>query len=166
MKGSALILLFDDANNLPIPDAFENIVNKLRILYPLRNKKTNHKELNYMSIKFNILTLFPEMFPGILGHSLAGKALKRGDWGMNTINIRDFATDNHKTVDDTPYGGGAGMVMRPDIIEKSLLSISEPSRKIYLSPRGKVLDQKLVKELSQEDARSKALKSHKLCALI
>lgn len=100
-----------------------------------------------MSWQVNILTLFPEMFPGVLGHSLAGKALERGDWAFNAVNIRDFTRDVHKTVDDTPYGGGAGMVMRPDIIEKALLSINSPGRKIYLSPRGRVLDQTLVKEL-------------------
>lgn len=125
----------------------------------------------------NILTLFPEMFPGMLGHSLAGKALERGDWSFNTINIRDFSKNNHKSVDDTPYGGGAGMVMRADIIEAALLSIHSPpsssrrrsgspttsqtdsdlrrndghGRKIYLSPRGKVLNQQLVKELSCEE---------------
>ena len=101
-----------------------------------------------MTLHFNILTLFPEMFPGVLGHSLAGKALERGDWNFNAVNIRDFAEDVHKTVDDTPYGGGAGLVMRPDIIEKALLSVDNPGRKIYLSPRGRVLDQALVKELS------------------
>jgi tRNA (guanine37-N1)-methyltransferase len=107
------------------------------------------------------------MFPGMLGQSLAGKALERGDWSFDAINIRDFATDNHKTVDDTPYGGGAGMVMRADVIETALLSINAPrsvparlsekeqsenkvGRKIYLSPRGKVLNQALAKELSQE----------------
>lgn len=106
-----------------------------------------------MSMNFNLLTLFPDMFPGMLGQSLAGKALERGDWSFNTFNIRDFATDNHKTVDDTPYGGGAGMVMRADIIENALTSIPKPQqgRKIYLSPRGKVLNQALVKELSQEE---------------
>ena len=101
-------------------------------------------------LNFNLLTLFPDMFPGMLGQSLAGKALTRGDWSFNAINIRDFALDNHKTVDDTPYGGGAGMVMRADVIESALLSIKKPSRKIYLSPRGKVLTQSLAKELSTE----------------
>ena len=96
----------------------------------------------------NILTLFPDMFPGSLEQSLAGKALKRGDWSYSVINIRDYAEGVHKTVDDTPYGGGAGMVMRADIIEKALLSIENPGRKIYLSPRGKVLNQALAKELS------------------
>ncbi|MCC6598207.1 MAG: tRNA (guanosine(37)-N1)-methyltransferase TrmD [Alphaproteobacteria bacterium] len=101
-----------------------------------------------MAWHVNILTLFPEMFPGMLGHSLAGRALERGDWRYDALNIRDFAQDVHKTVDDTPYGGGAGMVMRPDVIEKVLLSIESPGRKIYLSPRGKPLDQALVKTLS------------------
>ena len=71
----------------------------------------------------NILSLFPDMFPGPLEHSLSGKALNQGLWSYDAINIRDFAEDTHKTVDDTPYGGGAGMVMRADIIEKALLSI-------------------------------------------
>lgn len=101
-------------------------------------------------LNFNLLTLFPEMFPGYLGHSLAGKALERGDWSFNAVNIRDFATDNHKTVDDTPYGGGAGMVMRADIIEAALLSLPKPSKRYYLSPRGKVLNQQMAKDLSQE----------------
>lgn len=102
-------------------------------------------------LHFNLLTLFPDMFPGALGQSLAGKALDRSDWSFDTINIRDFATDNHKTVDDTPYGGGAGMVMRADIIENALLSIKKPGHKIYLSPRGRVFNQSMAKELSQEE---------------
>jgi len=101
-----------------------------------------------MSLHFNILTLFPDMFPGSLGQSLAGKALERGDWEYNAINIRDFAEGVHKSVDDTPYGGGAGMVMRADIIEKTLLSVPKPGRKIYLSPRGTPLKQDLVKDLA------------------
>ncbi len=103
-----------------------------------------------MALQFNIITLFPEMFPGSLGDSLSGKALTRGDWSYTPINIRDFASDTHKTVDDTPYGGGAGMVMRPDIIENAVASLPTQGRKIYLSPRGKVLNQALVKELSKE----------------
>ena len=101
-------------------------------------------------LNFSLLTLFPDMFPGMLDQSLAGKALERGDWSFNAINIRDFATDKHQTVDDTPYGGGAGMVMRADVIESALLSLPQTGRMIYLSPRGKVLNQKLAKELSQE----------------
>lgn len=103
-----------------------------------------------MTLNFNILTLFPEMFPGSLGQSLAGKALERGDWALNTVNIRDYGMGVHKSVDDTPYGGGAGMVMRADIIESALLSVPKPGRKIYLSPRGKQLKQPLVHELSNE----------------
>ena len=105
-----------------------------------------------MSWHINILTLFPEMFPGSLGQSLSGKALERGDWSYSAVNIRDFTEDVHKSVDDTPYGGGAGMVMRADIIEKALLSIDNPGRKIYLSPRGKTLTQPLAEELSKESA--------------
>ena len=101
-----------------------------------------------MSFHVNILTLFPEMFPGCLGESLSGKALKKNLWSFETINIRDFAEGIHKSVDDTPYGGGAGMVMRADIIEKALLSIKSPGRKIYLSPRGKPLTQSTVEELT------------------
>ena len=102
-------------------------------------------------LHFHLLTLFPEMFPGSLGQSLAGKALERGDWGFDCTNIRDFAAGVHKNVDDTPYGGGAGMVMRADVIEKALLSVPKSGRKIYLSPRGKPLTQALVKELTAEE---------------
>jgi tRNA (guanine37-N1)-methyltransferase len=101
-----------------------------------------------MSFHVNILTLFPEMFPGTLGHSLSGKALEKGAWSYSAVNIRDFAVGVHKSVDDTPYGGGAGMVMRADVIEKALLSIERPGRKIYLSPRGKPLTQKDVQALA------------------
>jgi len=103
-----------------------------------------------MSWHINLLTLFPEMFPGSLGQSLSGRALEKGAWSYSALNIRDFATDKHKTVDDTPFGGGAGMVMRPDVIENALLSLPNAGRKIYLSPRGKVLNQALVKELAAE----------------
>lgn len=103
-----------------------------------------------MSWHVTLLTLFPEMFPGFLGQSLAGRALERGDWSYIALQIRDFGEGKHQTVDDTPFGGGAGMVMRADVIEKALLSIPEAGRKIYMSPRGKVLNQNLVKELSAE----------------
>ncbi|MBP7721728.1 MAG: tRNA (guanosine(37)-N1)-methyltransferase TrmD [Alphaproteobacteria bacterium] len=100
--------------------------------------------------RVNILTLFPEMFPGMLGQSLSGKALEKGLWSYHAINIRDFAQDKHKTVDDTPFGGGAGMVMRADVIESALLSIKDPGRRIYLSPRGRPLTQKLAEELKDQ----------------
>ncbi|MFP4312888.1 MAG: tRNA (guanosine(37)-N1)-methyltransferase TrmD [Alphaproteobacteria bacterium] len=103
-----------------------------------------------MSLHFNILTLFPEMFPGCLGHSLSGKALVEGKWNFNTINIRDFGLGVHKAVDDTPYGGGAGMVMRADVIDAALSYVPKPDRKIYLSPRGKPLTQKRVIDLSHQ----------------
>jgi tRNA (guanine37-N1)-methyltransferase len=105
-----------------------------------------------MTLHFNILTLFPDMFPGCLGQSLSGKALEQGKWSFNCVNIRDFGHGVHKAVDDTPYGGGAGMVMRADILESAYLSIPEENRSerpIYLSPRGKPLTQIKVRELAQ-----------------
>lgn len=106
-----------------------------------------------MTFHCNLLTLFPDMFPGSLGQSLSGRALDNGTWSYDRINIRDFATDKHQTVDDTPYGGGAGMVLRPDVLETALLSIQpqKRGRLIYMSPRGRVLDQKLVQELTMEN---------------
>ena len=102
-------------------------------------------------MKFQILTLFPEMFPGPHGASLPGKALKEGLWHLDALDIRSFATNKHASVDDTPYGGGAGMVMRADIIDATIrgaeAKFGKPARKIYLSPRGRKLDQALVKEL-------------------
>lgn len=101
-----------------------------------------------------VLTLFPEMFPGILGASLPGKALKDGVWQLETLDIRRFASDKHASVDDTPYGGGAGMVMRPDVIDAAIrgaeASFGQAARKIYMSPRGRVLNQALVKDLVKE----------------
>jgi tRNA (guanine37-N1)-methyltransferase len=92
------------------------------------------------------------MFPGPLGASLTGKALKEGLWHIDVLDIRAFARDKHASVDDTPYGGGAGMVMRPDVVDAAIkgaeAQCGKPARKIYLSPRGRVLDQNLVKELT------------------
>jgi tRNA (guanine37-N1)-methyltransferase len=101
-----------------------------------------------------ILTLFPDMFPGPLGHSLAGKALETGLWALETVDIRSFARDKHRSVDDTPFGGGPGMVMRPDVVDAAIGSIvdaggADPGgRVLYLSPRGRLLDQALVRELA------------------
>ncbi len=99
-----------------------------------------------------VLTIFPEMFPGPLGASLAGKALADGLWRLEVLDIREFATDKHRTVDDTPYGGGAGMVMKPDVVDAALrgaaAKFGRAARRIYLSPRGRVLDQGLVNELA------------------
>jgi len=101
-----------------------------------------------------ILTLFPEMFPGPLGTSLAGKALNNRLWQLETLQIRDFATDKHQTVDDAPYGGGAGMVMRPDILDAAINQayVQNPDATlIYFTPRGKVFDQATASELSQKN---------------
>lgn len=105
-----------------------------------------------MSWAVNILTLFPEMFPGPLGASITGRALNQGIWSFNAVNIRDFGQGAHKTVDDVPFGGGAGMVMKPDVVEAALLSLPQPGRRIYLSPRGRTLTQSLAQELAQEPA--------------
>jgi tRNA (guanine37-N1)-methyltransferase len=95
------------------------------------------------------LTLFPEMFPGPLGASLAGKALQDGVWTLETVDIRGFASDKHRTVDDSPFGGGAGMVMRPDVLDAAITA-SRPAGTplIYLTPRGKILDQTRVRALA------------------
>jgi tRNA (guanine37-N1)-methyltransferase len=99
----------------------------------------------------HVLTLFPEMFPGPLGASLAGRALAEALWRLDVLNIRDFATDKHRTVDDTPYGGGAGMVMRPDVVAAALRGaakkLGKVARRIYLSPRGQIFNQALAEEL-------------------
>ncbi len=97
-----------------------------------------------------VLTLFPEMFPGPLGLSLAGKALHQGLWALRVLDIRDFARDKHRSVDDTPLGGGAGMVMRPDVVDAALGAAEAEGRGplIYLSPRGRLLDQALARELA------------------
>jgi tRNA (guanine37-N1)-methyltransferase len=99
-----------------------------------------------------ILTLYPDMFPGHLGHSLAGKAMERGDWSLDTVQIRDFAEDRHRTVDDTPAGGGAGMVLKPDILAKAIDSVADDNRpRLLMSPRGKPLSQTRVRELAEGD---------------
>ena len=100
----------------------------------------------------NILTLFPAMFPGPVGQSILGDALAKSRWTLNTVNIRDFANDKHKTVDDTPFGGGAGMVMKPDILDAAITSLPQPGRMIYLSPRGRPLTQAIAHELAAEPA--------------
>jgi tRNA (guanine37-N1)-methyltransferase len=105
-------------------------------------------------MRFTLLTLFPEMFPGPLGQSIAGKALEKGLWSYETVQMRDFATDKHGTVDDTPYGGGAGMVMKPDVLGRAIENVLEkqPNTKlIYPSPRGKLLNQNKIATLAQEE---------------
>ena len=97
-----------------------------------------------------VLTLFPAMFPGPLGLSLAGKALERGAWSLRVLDIRDYAENKHRSVDDTPFGGGAGMVMRPDVVDNALGAVEEEAGPvIYLSPRGRLLDQNRVRSLAE-----------------
>ncbi len=95
-----------------------------------------------------MLTLFPEMFPGPLGCSLAGKALSEGLWRLETVDIRGFARDKHRTVDDAPFGGGPGMVMRPDVLDRAIAEAAGPGPVVYLSPRGRLIDQARVKVLA------------------
>jgi tRNA (guanine37-N1)-methyltransferase len=101
-----------------------------------------------------VLTLFPEMFPGPLGQSLAGKALAEDIWRLETLDIRGFASNKHRSVDDAPFGGGPGMVMRPDVvdaaIEAALARRPEGRTAIYLTPRGRLIDQARVKALAAE----------------
>ena len=99
---------------------------------------------------FNILTIFPDMFPGTLGAGVVGRALDKQIWSMDVINIRDFAINNYGSVDDEQFGGGAGMVMRPDALGNALDSVKTRGKIIYFSPRGKVLNQKLVRELTAD----------------
>ena len=93
---------------------------------------------------FNILTIFPEMFPGTLGEGVVGRALDKKIWSYKTINIRDFAINSYGSVDDEQFGGGAGMVMRPDVLGDAIDSIKTPGKIIFFSPRGKTLNQKMV----------------------
>lgn len=96
-----------------------------------------------------VLTVFPEMFPGPLGSSLAGKALGTGLWALDVLDIRDFARDKHRAVDDEPFGGGPGMVLRPDVVDRALEAVADrPGPVVYLTPRGRRLDQALVRELA------------------
>ncbi|MBJ6132776.1 tRNA (guanosine(37)-N1)-methyltransferase TrmD [Ochrobactrum sp. Q0168] len=96
----------------------------------------------------SVLTLYPEMFPGPLGVSLAGKALAEAKWQLNTVQIRDFAEGRHRMVDDTPSGGGAGMVMKPDVIARALDSVADGRPMLLMTPRGAPLTQKRVRELA------------------
>ncbi len=98
-----------------------------------------------------ILTLFPDMFPATLGLSLAGRALEKGLWSLDVRNIRDYAKDKHRTVDDAPLGGGHGMVLKPDVVSAALDDVAPaPGRRIYMSPRGVPLTQSLARELAGE----------------
>lgn len=104
-----------------------------------------------MSLHATILTIFPEIFPGFLGTSLTGKALKEGLWSLQAVNIRDYAFDKHGSVDDTPCGGGAGMIMRPDVLGEAIEHNHHGGKIIYMSPKGMPLTQAKVHELSKAD---------------
>ncbi|MEX0954636.1 MAG: tRNA (guanosine(37)-N1)-methyltransferase TrmD [Rhizobiaceae bacterium] len=104
-----------------------------------------------MTFRATVVTLYPDMFPGPLGHSLAGRGLTDGLWSLDTVQIRDFATDRHRSVDDTPAGGGAGMVMRADVLARAIDAASpagDQRPRLLMSPRGRPLDQSRVRELA------------------
>ena len=104
-----------------------------------------------MTFAATILTLYPDMFPGPLGHSLAGRALAEGTWSLDTVQIRDFATDKHRTVDDTPAGGGAGMVLKVDVLARAIdhaRALHPDAPVVAMTPRGKPLTQARVRELA------------------
>jgi tRNA (guanine37-N1)-methyltransferase len=95
-----------------------------------------------------VLTIFPEMLPGPLAYSLAGKAMRAGLWRLDAVDIRDYATDKHRSVDDAPFGGGPGMVLRPDVLDAAIVGAGGVGPLINLSPRGKPLDQARVRTLA------------------
>ncbi|WP_455477888.1 tRNA (guanosine(37)-N1)-methyltransferase TrmD [Bartonella sp. B10] len=101
-----------------------------------------------MKFQARVLTLYPEIFPSFLGYSLAGNALERGVWSLDTVQIRDFALDKHRSVDDTPAGGGAGMVMRADILAAALDSLPNDSPRLLMSPRGRTFNQAYARSLA------------------
>lgn len=101
-----------------------------------------------MTFKSTILTLYPEMFPGPLGASIAGRAKDEGKWALETVQIRDFATDKHRTVDDTPAGGGAGMVLKADVLARAVDSVPEVAPILAMTPRGKPITQARIRELA------------------
>lgn len=105
-------------------------------------------------MKFNILTLFPEMFPGPLKFSLSGRALKENKFSISTHNIREYSSSKNKSIDDAPFGGGAGMVMRPDVLDKAFKSVKKNrgnALSIFLSPSGERLEHKMIKRIVKYD---------------
>ncbi len=102
-----------------------------------------------MTWRTAVLTLFPDMFPGPLAHSLAGRALQAGVWSLDAVNIRAFARDRHRTVDDTPFGGGAGMVLRPDVVDAAIASVADRRPIVFLTPRGRTMTQRDVERYAE-----------------
>ncbi len=102
-------------------------------------------------LEARIFTLYPDFFPGYLGQGIFGKALSQNKWKIDTVDIREYTFDKHKTVDDTPYGGGEGMLMKPDVLAKSIdKNVKDGEKIIYLSPKGKLFNHQLAKQLSKE----------------
>ncbi len=100
-----------------------------------------------------VFTLYPEMFPGPLNSSLYGKALRDKVWNLETVNIKDYAKDKHKTVDDTPYGGGSGMLIKPDVLANAIdKNVHNNEKIIFLSPKGKLFNQNIAKKFSRESS--------------
>ena len=144
--GAGDIINIQLSNGKVFPFDFSNAT------FPVVSVKDGYMEICCRSgwkecyMKINVLTLYPEMFPGFLGYSLAGKALSEGKFSFNVVNIRDFATDKYKSVDDTPFGGGAGMIMKPDVVDAALKSVYKSGPIYYLSPRGDVFRQQTAHE--------------------
>ncbi|MDR2933947.1 MAG: tRNA (guanosine(37)-N1)-methyltransferase TrmD [Rickettsiales bacterium] len=117
---------------------------------------------------FNILTVLPDAFPGYLGLSNAGKALTNGLWQLNIINIRDFATDNYKTVDDTPYAGGSGMVLKCDVVGRAIESIPnwKDSKLVYMSPRGLVFNQQMAHDFAESFSGNDTNETQKIITIL
>ena len=103
-----------------------------------------------------IFTLYPDFFPGILSKGIYGRAIEKSLWNLDVINIRDYAKDKHKTVDDTPYGGGEGMVLKPDVVAKALdQNLKKNEKIIYLTPKGKTFDQNKAKKFLEDGNKIK-----------
>lgn len=118
----------------------------------MTTKDASQDSADKAGFQATILTLFPEMFPGTLGHSIAGRALEKGLWSCTTHQIRYYALDKHKSVDDAPLGGGHGLVMKPDVVSAALDNVSgAPGKRLYMSPRGKPLTQEFARSLSDDD---------------
>src|SRR5437764_14464756 len=127
------------------------IIRQSRICSSMRRPMDCDSGGSAMPFRASVLTLYPDMFPGPLGTSLAGRALEEGVWSLEATNIRNFATDKHRSVDDTPAGGGAGMVLRPDVVAAALDSVADGRPMLALTPRGAPLTQGRVREIAAGD---------------